>query len=245
MFAVPFENLDIGLGRPILCDEARFLHKVIVERRGGFCYELNGAFAALLRAIGFDVTLLSARVGRADGTEGPDFDHMALLVRLEESWLADVGFGDSFIEPLLMEPGLEQAQTRRQYRIIADGERFRYQMFSEGHWKSQYSFTIEPRRLSEFAELMQVTKSAVSQLVTQLERDGLLERVPDPTDGRAALIRATPRADLGFQVARALLADIEREWESLIGLEQLDELSETLGQLEDWTRTRRPDGDAT
>jgi len=58
MFAVPFENLDISLGREIVCDEGRFLNKIITERRGGFCYEMNGAFAALLRALDFKVTLL-------------------------------------------------------------------------------------------------------------------------------------------------------------------------------------------
>src|ERR1039458_10379901 len=111
MFAVPFENLDIHLGRPIVCDEDRFLHKIINERRGGFCYELNGAFSALLRALGFQVTLLSARVAGADGdTDGPDFDHLTLRVDLpgstnhgltaEVPWLADVGFGEGFLEPL-------------------------------------------------------------------------------------------------------------------------------------------------
>jgi DNA-binding MarR family transcriptional regulator len=97
--------------------------------------------------------------------------------------------------------------------------------------------TTEGRRLSEFAELMQVTKSAVSQLVSQLERSGLVERVADPSDGRAALIRATPRADRGFRVARAVLAGIEREWERLVGIEQLSKLSETLRLIESWTRT--------
>jgi arylamine N-acetyltransferase len=113
MLAVPFENLDISLGRKIICDESRFLHKIVNERRGGFCYEMNGAFAELLRALGFKVTLLSARVSGGDGSEGPEFDHLALRVDLDQPWLADVGFGDSFVEPLLLEPGLEQAQIRQ------------------------------------------------------------------------------------------------------------------------------------
>src|SRR5258708_24874467 len=114
MFAVPFENLDISLGRKIICEENRFLHKIVDERRGGFCYEMNGAFAALLRELGFQVTLLSARVSEGDGRNGPEFDHMALRVELdEEDWLADVGFGDSFVEPLRLEPGLEQEQFGR------------------------------------------------------------------------------------------------------------------------------------
>lgn len=61
LLAVPFENLDIHLGRPIVLDEAAFFHKIVERQRGGFCYELNGLFAALLRQLGFDVTLLSAR----------------------------------------------------------------------------------------------------------------------------------------------------------------------------------------
>src|SRR6266568_9004959 len=74
LFAVPFENLDISFGLKIICDEDAFLRKII-ERHRGFCYELNGAFAALLRALGFRVTLLSARVPREDGSLSPEFDH--------------------------------------------------------------------------------------------------------------------------------------------------------------------------
>jgi DNA-binding MarR family transcriptional regulator len=94
--------------------------------------------------------------------------------------------------------------------------------------------TTSGRRLTEFAELMQVTKSAVSQLASDLERQGLVERVPDPTDGRAALIRATSAADQGFRIARKRLAEIEREWERQIGPDRLAELEATLEELEHW-----------
>src|SRR5712691_1012859 len=109
LYTVPFENLDISLGREITCDEARFVHKIVNLRRGGFCYELNGAFAALLRELGFRVTLLSGRVAREDGSASPDFDHLVLRVDLAEPWLADVGFGDSFLEPLRLKE-IEQEQ---------------------------------------------------------------------------------------------------------------------------------------
>src|SRR5579859_3200412 len=59
LLAVPFENLDISLGREIILDEAALFHKIVEQRRGGFCYELNGLFASLLRALGFKVTMLS------------------------------------------------------------------------------------------------------------------------------------------------------------------------------------------
>jgi N-hydroxyarylamine O-acetyltransferase len=151
MLAVPFENLDIHLGRKIVCDEARFVHKIVNEHRGGFCYELNGAFATLLRALGFRVTLLSARVARADGSAGPEFDHLTLRVDLEEPWLADVGFGDSFLEPLRLESRAEQPQDGRVYRLTSRDGVFGLEVMSDGRWKREYVFTLQPRELSEFA----------------------------------------------------------------------------------------------
>ena len=153
MFAVPFENLDISLGREIICDENRFLHKIVHERRGGFCYEANGAFAALLRALGFKVTLLSARVNGGDGSDGPEFDHLALRVELEKDWLADVGFGDSFVDPLLLEPEIEQEQFGRRYRLTACKDGFQLEANADGAWSKQYVFTLGGRQLSEFAAM--------------------------------------------------------------------------------------------
>lgn len=158
LFAVPFENLDVHLGRAIVCDEARFLHKIVNECRGGFCYELNGAFAALLRALGFNVTLLSACVPRADGSDGPEFDHLTLRVDLEElhsdtPWLADVGFGDGFFEPLRLEPGVEQAQIGRIYRLTEAEDVFRLEVMTGEKWKTEYSFTLQPRQLFDFAAM--------------------------------------------------------------------------------------------
>lgn len=91
--------------------------------------------------------------------------------------------------------------------------------------------TAQGRRLSEFAELMQVTKAAVTQLVDHLERHGLVERVPDPSDRRATLVRATPSADVGFAVARDRLAHIEKRWEQELGREELRILVGQLHQL--------------
>lgn len=164
---MPFENLDISLGRTIVCDESRFLQKIVGEHRGGFCYELNGAFAALLRASGFKVTLLSARVSRTDGSEGPEFDHMALLVNLDQPWLVDVGFGDSFVEPLRMEIGREQDQFGRSFRIVQDGPRYRYEASSDGAWKPQYSFALEPRSLREFAGMCHYHQTSPESHFTQ------------------------------------------------------------------------------
>ncbi len=151
LFTVPFENLDIHLGRQIVCDEDRILRKIVNEHRGGFCYELNGAFAALLRALGFRVTLLSARVAREDGSYGPEFDHLTLCVDFDEPWLADVGFGEGFLEPLRLEPGREQAQRERIYRLTCIDDGFGLEVIVEGKWKKEYAFTLQPRELPDFA----------------------------------------------------------------------------------------------
>src|SRR5215470_1616306 len=101
MLAVPFENLSIHVGEPISLGVDALYDKIVRRRRGGFCYELNGLFAWLLRHLGFTVTLLSARVAQPDGGFTPEFDHLALVVPDIDGadWLADVGFGDSFHRP--------------------------------------------------------------------------------------------------------------------------------------------------
>lgn len=168
LYTVPFENLDIGLERTIVCDEAAFLRKIVEGRRGGFCYEMNGAFAALLRALGYRVRLLSARVPRADGSAGPEFDHLALRVELEEAWLADVGFGDSFVEPLRLQVGLEQRQGTRTYRVIEVGDWLHMQRNDgDGTWHAGFTFSLEPRELLDFAGMCRYHQTAPESPFTQ------------------------------------------------------------------------------
>jgi N-hydroxyarylamine O-acetyltransferase len=148
LLTVPFENLDISLGREIVLDPERFVDKIVRRHRGGFCYELNGSFASLLMALGFRMTLLSARVANEEGIASKEFDHLTLRVDLEEPWLADVGFGDNFLEPLRLASGIEQQDSAGSFRLIDAGlERLE----PDGSWRLQYRFSLEPRRLAEFA----------------------------------------------------------------------------------------------
>jgi N-hydroxyarylamine O-acetyltransferase len=167
LFAVPFENLDIALGREIVCDEARILRKIVNEHRGGFCYELNGAFGALLRALGFRVTLLSARVAREDGSDGPEFDHLTLRVDLEEPWLADVGFGDCFLEPLRLDSPMAQVHGGRIYRLTSIDSAFALEVMAEGKWKREYAFTLQPREFSEFSGMCHYHQTSSESHFTQ------------------------------------------------------------------------------
>jgi N-hydroxyarylamine O-acetyltransferase len=152
LLAVPFENLSIHAKEPIVLEDKALFTKIVERKRGGFCYEANGLFAALLRELGFDVVMLSAGVANAEGGFGPDFDHMALMVTLEQRWLADVGFGDSFLEPLLLDERSEQVQGSRAYRIVPDGAHLVLMQRDDGEeWEAQYRFTLQPHEYADYA----------------------------------------------------------------------------------------------
>ena len=113
VLSVPFENLSICSAcqrQPIVLDETALFDKIVTRQRGGFCYELNDLFAALLIALGYRVELLSARVPNDEGRPVPDFDHLVLHVSLDYEWLADVGFGEGFRWPLRLSMGRVQPQ---------------------------------------------------------------------------------------------------------------------------------------
>jgi len=157
LLAVPFENLDIHLGRPIVLDEGRLFDKIVRQRRGGFCYELNGLFAALLRELTFEVTMLAAQFPRADDAPAPEEDHLVLLVRAADSHeplLADVGAGRaSFAEPLLTTTTAAQPRpaSGASFRFIPEGDRHRLQRREPGgEWEPEYLVAWQPRILSDF-----------------------------------------------------------------------------------------------
>lgn len=155
MSSVPFENLDITLGRPIELSLPSLFEKIVGRRRGGFCYELNGLFAWLLEQIGFQVTVLSGRVFNA-GVLGPEFDHMLLLLEMldmDERMIADVGFGDSFIEPIPLDVDV-QAQHGSSYRLVReDGHWLLHKRNAASDWEAQYAFSLTPRLLDDFREM--------------------------------------------------------------------------------------------
>jgi N-hydroxyarylamine O-acetyltransferase len=186
LLAVPFENLSIHYGQPITLDEAALYDKIVRRRRGGFCYELNGLFAWLLRQLGFTVELLSAEVAEDDGRYSPPFDHLTLRVRALDGadWLADVGFGDSFRRPLRLQPGLAQdggdgfayrlrptEDPTAQQPYWALERRDRAQMDAadgaDGAWEPQYRFTLRPHALSDFAPRCHYQQTAPQSHFTQ------------------------------------------------------------------------------
>ncbi len=170
LLTVPFENLSIHAKEPIALNDDALFEKIVRRRRGGFCYEANGLFAALLRALGFNVKMLSAGVANAEGGFGPDFDHMALMVTLAERWLVDVGFGDSFREPLLIDKRGDQRQGERAYRIDSDGTHLilmRRDDAAGSEWKAQYRFTLQPYEYADYEEMCRYHQTSPQSHFTQ------------------------------------------------------------------------------
>jgi len=149
LLAVPFENLDIHLGRPIVLDLDEIFDKVVLSRRGGFCYELNGLFGWLLGELGFDVRMVSARVANENGELSQEFDHMALVVRLDTEWLVDVGCGPSSRVPLEFD-GEEFESDGVAYSVARDGDGWALIGRDTSGSKLQYRFTTIARELEEF-----------------------------------------------------------------------------------------------
>lgn len=161
LLTVPFENLDIHWRQRIVLDEEGLFDKIVNRRRGGFCFELNGLFAALLRELGFHVTLLSARTFEPDGRTSPEFDHLVLLVRLQERWLVDVGWGNFCIEPLRFDTDDEQTLGARAFRIARLEANHLYWMREPGaDWEKEYIFTLHPRALKDFVPRCDYLQSA-------------------------------------------------------------------------------------
>jgi N-hydroxyarylamine O-acetyltransferase len=153
LLSVPFENLDIHLGNPIILNEQALFEKIVRRRRGGFCYELNGLFAALLRELGFRVALLNSLIPEKHNGWGGAFDHPILLVELDERWIVDVGFGDAYRVPLRLDEEGEQPGLHSQYRLAhAPDGRWEFRELENGEWDLYYAFTLRPARLEDFVD---------------------------------------------------------------------------------------------
>jgi N-hydroxyarylamine O-acetyltransferase len=152
--AVPFENLDVQLGRPVTIAAENAYEKIVGKNRGGWCYEQNGLFGWALEQIGFDVTRVAAAVMRQDRGDASLANHLCLLVATPESstrYLADVGFGGSMLEAIeLLEGEHAQAPFRLGLKKTDDG----FWRFSEylGDGQFSYDFLDEPANESALQE---------------------------------------------------------------------------------------------
>lgn len=149
--AVPFENLDVFARRGVNTGDRWTVPKVVERRRGGWCFELNGAFAALLAGVGFEVKRLAATV--LYGTVSPIPTHLTLEVTIDRPYLVDVGFGDSFIRPLPLDSSGPHDGGSGKFGFILDNELVTLVSHEDdGSVKSHYRFDRAPRHPEDFDE---------------------------------------------------------------------------------------------
>jgi N-hydroxyarylamine O-acetyltransferase len=116
MYHIPFENLDVMHRRPIYLEKEQFYKKIVLNNRGGFCYELNGLFTWLLRKLGYHASVVAGTVSTPDGGWVKSDSHAAVIVELNQPYLVDVGFGDSFRQPLTLD-GKEYRDVSGTYKV--------------------------------------------------------------------------------------------------------------------------------
>ena len=189
LLSVPFENLDIFMKRAIIIDLESLYRKIVINRRGGFCYELNGLFQLLLNELGFKTKILSARVyNKKTKTYGQEFDHMTILIDLDNwLWLVDVGFGDFSLHPLkfILNKPIEDKNGKFLFDT-SDNFYFRISKYSEDEqtYIPEYTFSLTERNLSDFSNMCQYhqtsseshfTHNRICSLATQNGRISLTD----------------------------------------------------------------------
>lgn len=151
--AIPFENLDVLAKRPILLDPPVLQKKLVAQKRGGYCFEVNGLFAAVLRQLGFNVMTLIGRVRwKTPDTIDTGPSHMLSLVDLPEGrFLADIGFGGlTMTGPIRLETDSEQQTPHEPRRLLADGDGYMLQAKLGEEWGNVYRFTLDPQTRADY-----------------------------------------------------------------------------------------------
>lgn len=166
---VPYENLDIQLGRPVSLDPGALYDKLVRRRRGGYCYEQNAGLAMLLHRAGFEVTMAEGGVLRESRGNAMWGNHNVLLVNLDgQRWLADAGIGDGFLEPLPLREGphTQGEFTYRLEQLTPETWRFHHR---PGGTIASYDFRLQPCESADFAARSdELSTSAASPYVTTL-----------------------------------------------------------------------------
>jgi len=145
LFAIPYENLDIHLGRTLKLELPHIYNKIVVDARGGWCYEMNGVMAWALCELGYPVTLLASCVGG----EGNERNHLILRVDLDRPYLVDVGFGNGLLRPIPLEPGQYQ-QHGFEYALENVGDRWIFT--NQPYGASSFEFSLEPHQIHDFVD---------------------------------------------------------------------------------------------
>jgi N-hydroxyarylamine O-acetyltransferase len=170
--AIPFENLDPLLGRPVSLGIATLQEKMVSRRRGGYCFEQNTLFRAALEAIGFHVTGLAGRVRWMSPPGDPPGPRTHMLLRVDVAgqgpWLADVGFGGCLLDrPLRLDAGFEQRTLAGTYRLTEGDGLYALSARQAGGWRTMYVFDLRPQERSDYEMANWFTSTNPSHVLVQ------------------------------------------------------------------------------
>lgn len=182
--AIPFENLDIHYGREISLEIGNVFEKIVLSQRGGFCYELNSLFHALLRKLGFRARIISARVAKEDGGFTPEYDHLAIVVSIDAlNYLVDVGFGHFALAPLLIFPGVKCSDGIGEFQIMEfDRNYLEVRKVEDEVAIPKYIFSLDERSITEFQNMCVYHQTSADSPFTQKKLISILT-----DDGRITL----------------------------------------------------------
>ncbi len=159
VFAIPFEDLDIYLKKPLKINTKSLYQKIIVEKRGGFCYELNFLFYNFLKEVGFDCQIVSSRLYDRQENLGLPFDHLSIIVEIEKDFfLLDVGYGNLFFEPIKIPVDSNESYIQKDrdmiYKIekIDDTNYILSESKNGKKFRKIYAFDTTPREITEYYE---------------------------------------------------------------------------------------------
>lgn len=190
--AIPYENLDVYLERPVDQDIERIFHKIVRDGRGGWCYEMNGLLGWALREIGFTVTRHTGGVFRADFGDDALGNHLLHSVHLDKTYVVDVGIGDFIKEPVVLKEGSisDSGRTYRLEQLPDNSWRFHN---AQGAMPPSFDFFHEPAdeaRLAATCRTLQTDSESmfrqnlICQRMTATGVKGLLGRFYTDTDAR-------------------------------------------------------------
>jgi len=170
--AIPFENLNPLMKWPVRLDPQSLQQKLVVDGRGGYCFEQNLLLSHALQGVGFDVTWLAGRVAW-DAPENAvrPRSHMLLLINLDHtSYIADAGFGGlTLTGPLRLQPDIEQTTPHEPFRLIGKGDEFLMQAQFGGSWRTLYRFGLQEQFLADYEVTnWYLSNHPESRFVTQL-----------------------------------------------------------------------------
>ena len=207
---IPFENLDILMGRKIILDEKKMFKKVITNKRGGFCHELNGLFFLLLEKLGYKVKRISAQVYGSKKVFGKPYDHTAIIVELDKvEYLVDVGFGKFAFQPLRFDLEAVQSDGYNSFRIKKLNHRFHVVefKFDKKDWQYGYKFTKKHREVSEYIPMCDWLQTSPDSSFTQRKRI----TIPTKNGGRITLADEVLKISKGKKVTEKVVKN-EKEF---------------------------------